>query len=132
MEVDLVMLMRERAWSKDEMAKLQLQVTTVMEMFKTFREQVAPMALVLQDPNARDEMAQLRQQVRMLTDKVETLRRLLKFPIPFVLLSMDTSSIPYIITDTAYSMFYLLFRTSVFVCTEVLSLFDSCLVELSL
>ena len=45
---------------------------------------------------------------------------LLKFPIPFVLLNTDTSSIPYIITDTAYSMFYLLFRTSVFVCTEVL------------
>ena len=120
MEVDLVMLMRERARSKDEMAELRLQVATVMEMFETFREQVAPTALVLQDPNARDEMAQLRQQVRMLTDKVETLRRLLKFPIPFVLLSTDTSSIPYIITDTAYSMFYLLFRTSVFVCTEVL------------
>ena len=56
----------------------------------------------------------------------------LKFPIPFFLLSTDASSIPYIITDTAYSMFYLLFRTSVFICTEVLSLFDSCLVELSL
>ena len=41
------------------------------------------------------------------------------YSLPF-LLSMDASSIPYIITDTAYSMFYLLFRTSVFVCTEVL------------
>ena len=51
----------------------------------------------------------------------------LKFSIPFFLFSMDTSSIPYIIMDTAYSMFYLLSCTSVFVCTEVLSLFDSCL-----
>ena len=74
MEVDLVMLMQEHAWSKDEMAELWLQVATVMEMFKTFREQVVPTALVLRDPNARDEMAQLQQQVRMLTDEVETLR----------------------------------------------------------
>ena len=52
MEVDLVMLMWERARSKDKMAELRLQVATVMEMFETFRDQVAPTALVLWDPNA--------------------------------------------------------------------------------
>ena len=91
MEVDLVMLMRERARSKDEMAELRLQVATVMEMFETFREQVAPTALVLRDPNARDEMAQLRQQVRTLTDEVDTLRRQLA-PTPHIFHNLNAGS----------------------------------------
>ena len=91
MEVDLVMLMRERARSKDEMAELRLQVATVMEMFETFREQVVPTALVLRDPNARDEMAQLWQQVRTLTDEVDTLRRQLA-PTPHIFHNLNAGS----------------------------------------
>ena len=43
-----------------------------------------------------------------------------EIPYSFFLLIMDTLSVPYIIIITAYSMFYLLFHTSVFICTEVL------------
>ena len=89
--MDLVMLMRERARSKDKMPELQLQVAMVMEMFETFREQVAPTALVSRDPNARDEMAQLWQQVRTLTDEVETLRRQLP-PTPHIFHDLNAGS----------------------------------------
>ena len=53
MELDLVMVMRQTARYQDEIAELKLQVNTLTEMFEAFRQQHAPTAPVLRDPNTR-------------------------------------------------------------------------------
>ena len=53
MELDLVMVMRQTAHYQDEIAELKLQVNTLTEMFEAFRQQHAPTAPVLRDPNTR-------------------------------------------------------------------------------
>ena len=52
MELDLVMVMRQTAHYQDEIAELKLQVNTLTEMFEAFRQQHAPTAPVLRDPNS--------------------------------------------------------------------------------
>ena len=47
------MVMRQTARYQDEIAKLKLQVNTLIEMFEAFRQQYVPTAPALQYPNSR-------------------------------------------------------------------------------